>query len=312
MATQLIRLTLLDGDPEGLRWASIAGRTTLVFGCPWSQLKALLGREEARRPGVYFLVGSPKLDAATVYEQAIYIGECDALADRFGSKHHKADDAEWSQIFLVTTSEGTFNKAHARQAEFLLRERAEEAKRALVLTKVAASGKLDEGDGAFAAEFVANAVLLAQTLGLTLFRAPARSEARSPDLLHLKGDLQVSEGPLPTFRFEYTNNPINAEMVLDGAEFVLKKGSLALSRDGEGLPLSVVAKRQAARETGLLAPTSDKKFEEFTSDYSTTSPSAAGAMIYGSSCAGPVAWRHVVTRQTYRDWLASQTGAENG
>lgn len=316
MPTQLIRLILLDGDPEGLRLASIAGRTTVLLACPWTQLKALLQRDEAKRPAAYFLVGAPSDGTGEHgYDQAIYIGECDSLAERFASQHHKADAAEWNQIFLVTTSEGTFNKAHARLAEYRLRERALEAKRAQVLTKTAGLGKTDEGDTAFAEEFVSNVVLLAQTLGLTLFRPPvsisknlSNATTKTP---HVKLSIDKSEELKHIFRFSYTNTEIPAELVLDGSESVIRAGSLARTKEGTGLPIGIAQRRQAARQAGILVATDNPDFERFTADYPTTSTSAAGAMIYGSACAGPIAWRHVETGQTYKDWLAGQTGASN-
>jgi hypothetical protein len=98
---RLIRLTLLVGDPEGLRSAVIAGRTTVLFGCPWGNLKELPARHEATLPAVYFLVGTlwPEgPDTLDVPQEAIYIGETDALATRFVA-HHRSDEADWRQIY---------------------------------------------------------------------------------------------------------------------------------------------------------------------------------------------------------------------
>src|SRR5689334_3497890 len=99
---QLIRLTLLDGDPEGLRSAGVAGRTTKLMGCPWSRLKTFRARPEANRPAVYFIIGTPLEDNSS-FNEAVYIGECDALASRF-VQHHMQDAADWAQIFLATTT----------------------------------------------------------------------------------------------------------------------------------------------------------------------------------------------------------------
>lgn len=319
MPTQMIRLILLNGDPEGLRSAAIAGRTTVLIACPWTQLKTLLDRDEARRPAVYLLFGSPLSDASQAYEQSIYIGECDSLAERFSGGHHKAEAAEWSQIFLATTTEGTFNKAHARLAEHRLRERAVEANRADVLTKASSEGRIDEGDAAFAHEFVENVVVLAQTLGLTLFRRPVTRVPRTPQPSLTSGSEQPSSGYSSTspsngpelFDFDYRRGEtIKAQMALDGAEFVVTAGSLARADDLEGLSTTLAQKRRAAREAGILVP-DQPGLERFTSDYATSSPSAAGSLVYGSACAGPIAWRHVKSGLLYKDWLATEAGAKN-
>lgn len=302
MPTQLIRLQLIEGDPEGLRTASIAGRTTMVLACPWTDIKALLGREEAKRPAVYVLVGLPAADAATALGQVIYIGECDSLADRFKGNHHKHDAAEWVEIFLATTSDGTFNKAHARLAEHLLVKLARDTKRATVLNGGTTTGKLDEGDQAFAQEFASNVSTLAQTLGLGVFRAPIVMSSM-PDAGPVEGAHEA-----PEFKFKYTNYPVAATMVPSGKEFVIKAGSLARATDMAGLGDGYRALRAKARKDGVLVPTDKVDYERFATDFPTSSASAAGAMIYGSACAGPVAWYHVKTNQSYKDWQAAQSG----
>ncbi|MCK8786643.1 hypothetical protein M0638_19900 [Roseomonas sp. NAR14] len=311
MATQLIRLTLVNGDPEGLRYSLIAGRTTVLFACPWTQLKLLLNREEAKRPAVYFMVGAPLGPERNGYEQAIYIGECDSLIDRFAAKHHRADAAEWNQIFLATTTEGTFNKAHARLAEHKIREKAQIANRAKVLTLASGLVKMDEGDLAFTDEFVGNVTILAQTLGLGLFRTPV-SESRialsdmDKNFKDQNLHLEIAD-ELDIFKFEYTNAEIPAQMILDGPEFVIKKGSYARSQDGDGMPPGILERRKSARVNGILLPSDKVGLEQFNADYPTTSPSAAGSMVYGSSCAGPRAWRHIKSGLLYKDWLLAQS-----
>lgn len=294
---QLVRLVLLDGDPEGLRSVSIAGRTTVVTGCPYAGLQGLRKRDEARRPAAYFLVG----DDLQQQREAVYIGECDSLDDRFAGSHHALDRADWRHIFVASTSDRTFNKAHARRAEHLLVQRALETKRAAVLTKQTSAGELDDGDSAFAREFVTNVFILAEILGVGVFRPP-------PTVVAANGTSSVptQAGSQELFEFSYTGQAIPARMVIDGKDFVILKGSKALAEDKTGLPDSIRAMRQAARAAGLLVKDpADPNFEVFTADHPASSTSAAGSMVYGSSCAGPIAWRHAVTRQSYKDWTAN-------
>lgn len=298
MAVQLIRLQLLDGDPEGLRSAQVAGRTTILVGAPWHELKLLLQREEAKRPAVYLLVGDPPVGTApSMFDEAIYIGECDSLADRFAGKHHKADAAEWSQIYVATAAEDTFNKAHARLVEHLLRLRAEEAGRSLVMTKASSPGSIGDGDAAFAREFVENVVVLAQVLGVGLFRPRAQPAKQ------VQGAPPEAEAASPVFQFRYTKQDIPARMVLDGKRFVVLKGSKALVRSEEGMLESVRLKRQQAVQAGVLLESDDPRFLQFATDYPTTSPSAAGSLVYGSACSGPVAWFVEGTSTSYQQWL---------
>jgi hypothetical protein len=304
-ATRLIRLILLDGDPEGLRSVGVAGRTTILMGCPWSRLQMLLKRPEANRPAVYFMMGTPLGDASP-YSEVVYIGECDSLASRF-EQHHKEDAADWGQIFVATTTESTFNKAHARLAEHLLVERARAARRMEVLTKSTSRGSIDEGDEAFTCEFVENVVTLTQTLGVILFRPLLRvrpierdtsASARTADV-----DSLSDSDKLPLFRFAYTQDDIPAQMITDGKDFVILKGSKARP-DGAGIPGGIKQMRDAARAAKILTKDPSSSLEVFQADYPTTSVSTAGAMVYGSPCRGPVAWRHVGTGELYSEWVA--------
>ena len=299
-----MRLVLLDGDPEGLRSVSIAGRTTLVTGCPFTGLQALRKRDEAKRPAIYFLVG----DDLQQQTEAIYIGECDFFEDRFSSSHHALEKADWRHVFIASTTDRTFNKAHARRAEHLLVQRALETKRAAVLTKQTSPGELDDGDTAFAQEFVKNAFILAEILGISIFRPlPVIKTAQSIDK-NSSYPLSGPESQPAIFLFSYTGQVVPARLAVDGKDYVILKGSKALAEDKKGLPDNVRALREVARTTGVLIPDSDNpKLEIFTADYPMSSTSAAGSMIYGSSCAGPIAWRHEGTHASFKEWIG--TGA---
>jgi hypothetical protein len=249
------------------------------------------------------MIGAPSEDDPSSKE-TVYIGECDALQTRF-EQHHKQDAADWMQIFLATTTEGTFNKAHARLAEHLLVERARKAGRAKVLNVGTSRPNMDEGDEAFTQEFVENVVTLAQTLGVILFRpsltvsSPKSSEAKKPSDTTDSADYIKK---LPRFRFKYTHEDIPAEMVTDGKDFVVLKGSKARP-DSAGLPDHIKEMRETARAQDILTKEAGSSFEVFQQDVPTKSVSAAGALVYGSSCQGPLAWHNVDTGQTYSEWV---------
>jgi hypothetical protein len=345
-SVRLIRITLLDGDPEGLRSAGLAGRTTILIGCPWSRLKTLLGRPEANRPAVYFMVGVPlppdEIEESSIgtkleFDEVAYIGECDSLVNRF-AQHSQARAADWGQIFLATTTETTFNKAHARLAEHLLCNRARGAGRAELYTKTTSPGNIDAdpGDVAYTHEFVENVAMLAQALGILLFRpllrvnrqvassttystgtepesnstsqsAGSESTTRKTDdeseTMDNEIELRQQSIKLPTFIFRYHGNSTPARMITDGKDFVILKGSKARATDFPSLPAGVKRMRETARLIKSLGPDElDNSLEIFEADFPTTSASAAGSMVYGASCAGPRAWFHEGTNLSYDEW----------
>jgi hypothetical protein len=266
----------------------------------------LKARDEAQRPAVYIMLGSSSGAESAAFESAVYVGACDSLIERFANGHHKMQAAEWSQIFLATTLEDTFNKAHATRAEHLLVTAAKEAKRADPLNGGTAPGKLAPGDAAFAAEFVENVRVLAQTLGVSVFRSSAT--------LAMKAGVEASGKVTPApseFEFVYTKTGPTARMLIDGLHFTILAGSLARAEDMKGLPPGSRLKREAARKAGILVPTDTRGVERFVHDFVTSSASAAGEVVYGSSCAGTTAWRHIETGLLYRDWQAKQAGSRN-
>ena len=79
MPGRQIRLFLVDGTPGGLTTLEIISWTGRLVSAPRSDLGQLLQRDEAKRPGVYLLLGD---DPAAVERLRCYIGETDALVDR--------------------------------------------------------------------------------------------------------------------------------------------------------------------------------------------------------------------------------------
>jgi hypothetical protein len=74
-----VKMFLVDGTPGGLTTAEITNWTGHVLTGPRSDVGSLLQREEARRTGVYLLLGD---DEGALGETRCYIGEADALSVR--------------------------------------------------------------------------------------------------------------------------------------------------------------------------------------------------------------------------------------
>ena len=103
MNGKTIRIFLADGEPTGILLAEISNWTGKVIVAPRSQLDQLSKREEARRTGVYLLVG-PDPDEAS--RQLVYIGEGDNVLKRLLS-HNKNEAKETSGSAQSTVSTST-------------------------------------------------------------------------------------------------------------------------------------------------------------------------------------------------------------
>jgi len=305
---QLIRLTLLEGVPDGVRMVELAGRTTKLTACPVTTMGKLLKRPEAQKTAVYFLVGQQ----FETTEPAIYVGECDAAAKRFDGKHQAFEKADWQLLVVASTSDAIFNKAHARRVEHLLVERSRSADRARVFTERSGPGELDEGDTAVADSFLQDTILLAETLGIDAFRiSSSKSSPQSPLLLNPQPQsaLTVEDGAV----FRFVGEPsLRAQMRIVGDEFLVLAGSTARILETDGCPASVRAARSKALALGLFKETEDGNFLIAAADIPTGSPSGAGGLVAGRACRGPTEWVHTVLGQTYAVWLQSKQTETNG
>ena len=304
MPTRLVRLELLNGDPDGLRIARIQGRTTDVMACPWVDLPSLLKEDNAKLPAVYVLVGVKPDPKSAEPSDAAYIGQCNSLSDRFSGKHHKAEDAEWTLVLLASMREDAFNSAHALLAEDRLTRIAREAGRAEILTKQTSPGNLSKGDVAFAESFVEDVTVLAQIMGVAIFRPKvkikssiSKSDTESPQA-EPNPALDIGE---IEWQFSYTKEIIKARMMTDGSKFVVLSGSQVRKHANPKLSPFAAKQQELAFQSGALVEKKDGGGLIFVDDFVTSSVSAAGAVVYGSNCRGPDAWFDPTTKLSYRD-----------
>ncbi|NJO00227.1 MAG: DUF4357 domain-containing protein [Anaerolineales bacterium] len=93
---------------------------------------------------------------------------------------------------------------------------------------------------------------------------------------------------------------------IDG-EFVLKAGSLVRGNETATCPQGVRQQRESARQDGALAP--DGANFRVTRDLTFSSPSGAGAFVYGGSVNGRLYWKIFGTHTSYADWREAQLGS---
>lgn len=124
---QNIQLFLAEGTATGLRIAEIKFRSERVTAAVRSDLAKQRDLEEVQRTGLYLLLGDAAEDSS--YEQRIYIGESDDVANRLKIHTDQAarDDthmAFWDQTITITSNDANLTKAHALYLESRLIARA--------------------------------------------------------------------------------------------------------------------------------------------------------------------------------------------
>lgn len=288
MGGRAIRIFLADGTATGLRTAELGLSTCKAVMAPRVALGALQKRSEARRTGVYILVGD---DERHPGRKAVYIGEGDEVFTRI--KKHDEEKDFWSHVLLFVSKDENLTKAHGRYLEARLIQIAKDARRATVTNGTAPeAGRLPEADVAEMEEFIEHLRMLAATLGVTVFENA--TDATSG--VKVTPDLEVS----------LSGKGYSARAELRQGQFVVLKDSLARVDEAPSLGPSSRALRVELRDSGVLERTESAL--RFTKDYAFDSPSGAAQAINGANVNGRTSWK-LGDGRTLKEWQDAQLSA---
>ncbi len=248
--------------------------TVKAVACSRTSLDQLAKRPESRRTGVYILSGP---DPEIVGRTAIYIGEGDAVLDRVASHDKDASKDYFERVLLFVSKDENLTKAHVRWLEARLVARAHAANRATVKNGTGpVGGSLPEADAAEMGEFLEQAVLLAATLGLSVFESASSV-------------VETASASVSTYEVALKGDGYDATAVLADGEVIVRKGSLCRTYEAPSLNANSVALRAELKSTGVLQATDAGLL--FTQDYAFGSPSGAAQVVYGASVNGWDAWK---------------------
>ena len=344
-----IRLFLADGTPGGIITAEIMNWTGHVMVAPRSRLPDLIQRDEAKRTGVYFLLGD---DPSGGYKPMLYIGETDAIGKRL--KQHAQDEAKdfWDRVYVVSSSDHNLSKTHVKYLESRLIAIAKRAGRATLHNSTTPDyTQLHEAEVAYMESFLEHMRLVLPVLGLDVLKeteirrvaggasvsstggiSPSRETghrtARQTALDLGDGLLrrrlpQVDSYGVP----EYGLPSVEAVPVCNDGGFELadrKQGKLAdaCEIEGEFIVLAGSFARADSPESSNSYRNLRQSLKEdgtlrdeggrlvFTRDTAFRSPSAASAVILDRNDNGRTTWRVKGKRgTTYADWQEAQVAA---
>jgi len=306
-----LKIFLVDGAPTGLLTAEIMNWTGHVLTGPRSRLTELVQRPEAKRTGVYFLVGP---DAGGGIGTHVYIGETD-VGQRM-KEHNRPEEKGgkdfWEKVCVVTSKDANLTKGHVKYLESRLIKIADAAGRCKLQNGTDPGyANLPEADRSDMEFFLEQIVTLLPVLGFDFLR----SMPRTIDQGASGGLGKVVASALPVFVADLRKLGIRAKAQEIDGEFVVMKDSQArISWEGVGTSYSkLFADLQKA---GVLTPSPDSQYNVFTKDYAFSSPSAAAAMVAGRQSNGRIQWVLDGTNKTYGEWQDEQvsiaTAQSNG
>ncbi len=262
-----IQIYCPNGEPRGVRIAEITTRIVQAVVVPRAKIEEALSRPELGGVGLYFLFGENEAGGLPV----AYIGEADDCCVRL--KQHNKNKDFWNIAVAIVSRTGSFTKAHGKLLEWIAIDKANIAGR-YQLDNGNAGGKpnVPEWMHADVAEVFETAEVLLNTLGFPIFEPAANRAAEADAVFYCK------------------RGGADARGVYNEEGFVVLKGSLARRETTSSSHDMVGPKREELIGSGVLAPAKDGyRFER---DMAFSSPSAAAAIVSGSSANGWVEWRN--------------------
>jgi hypothetical protein len=263
MPSATIKLFLVHGEPKRLRTAELSNWTGKAIAGPRSELDGVLAREEAAKPGVYFLSG---IDSESG-KPAIYVGEAESIRDRL--RGHLDKDF-WNHVVFFVSKDENLTKAHIRCLEGRLIEQAQSVGRAKVTNGQSSGAKLPESDREDMEIFLDRIHQLMPVLGadalLPIGQAPEGQAEKRLLFCEIK-DLKATGHLTP-----------NGLVVLTGSQAVLQERASAHQWS------YTLATRNKLIEDGTLVQDGDHL--KFTRDVEFSSPSAAATVVHGGSANG--------------------------
>lgn len=266
--TATVRIFLAKGSPTSVRTAEISNWTGKAVAGPRSQIEDILKREEAAKPGVYFLTGvNPESG-----RDRVYIGEAEVIRNRI--KGHMDRDFWKTLVFFVSKDEN-LTKAHIKYLEGKLIETARGVGRFELENSQASGSHLPESDAADMDVFLIRMEQLLPILGQEFLKPVVKNEVKRK-----KADLLFCE----IKRLKATGRQTdNGFVVLKGSEAVLaERPSTQKYQYAANL-------RAALRSDGVVEEKTDRLV--FLADHEFSSPSAAAAVIHGGQANGLTSWK---------------------
>lgn len=283
-----LELFFIDGKPDGMLTATVPFQWTgHVLMTSRNQIADALGRREAKRTGVYLLIG--EVDGVPT----IYIGETEDISVRI--KTHDTQRDWWSTAILITSSDDDLNKAHVRYLESRLIETAKDiGKIKLENTKQPNVPKLSESAEANMEGFLENIYMVLPAIGIDVFlkrTRPTRTESAA-----------INQVAAPRFELKVKKTGVQASAELLDGDFVVHEGSIARMKwEGKNSVNSTYGRLfEELIQQGILVKQGEHRV--FSQNYAFSNTSAAGAVVNGRPSPGPNEWKLQGTQKSYKDW----------
>lgn len=277
MPGSLIRLFLVDENPNGLRTVEISNMTIYTTIFPRTKLKDFLTRDESEKPGCYILLGN---SLENPDKSRIYVGEGECVATRMKNHAHGEKQKDfWDEAIVFTSKDDYITKTQIQYLESKIYELVKQADRAeLDNTQIPSTPNLSEVDTAEMEHFLDAIKLILSSVGVNILE-PNR----------VRSTVKSTEEEI-VYHFGVYGAKAKMKIVED--KYIVLQGSTAMMRDRPSINPAIKKLRESLIDSGVLQADEGKRLYEFTDDYIFNSPSYAAAAIAGGSENGRKQWKY--------------------
>ena len=298
-----VEIFFVDGNPEGMRTASVFNWTGKVLIAPRTQIDRVLKRPEAQYAGVYILFGDNE------GAECVYVGQSTDIDTRI--RQHVNKKGWWETAVLVTTSANKLNKAHITYLEARLVELVDSVGSVARETgNTPKRPELSEAEENNMEVFLDYTLLVLPAIGIDYFVQKTRSRAN--ELVESADNSYIQR-----FKLSTPKNKISAYARLEDGEFIVEAGSRARStwtspeseHTYSRLHTFLMQKGVLEKRDDPDSLTGKPQIHVFKEDYVFQSPSAAAAVINGRPANGRKDWKVTADGRTYEQWERDQLDA---
>lgn len=270
---RLIRTFLANDNPDGLKTLEISNMTIKATVFPRPLLKDFLERDEAKRPGVYMLYGTPVDDTS---KSKLYIGEGDPVSERI--KSHGINKDFWTEAFVFTSKDEYLTKTQIKYLESKLIDLAKNTKRVeLENINISSEPTISEVDKAEVQQFFESIKLLVNVLNLSFFEP-----------LSVKSEVPKENEII----YEYRVKSYIGKMAIREGKYILLAGSTASKEFRKSAAPSIKQFRLTLEHDGAIKEGQNKDELIVVNDIPCDSPSRAAVIVSGGNTAGPIKWKY--------------------
>lgn len=296
-----VRIYMSEGTPLGLLTAEVGNWSGHVMSAPRSKLINLVRHDQAKKSGVYILMGA---DAETGDRLTAYIGQSEEVGRRLTQHNRKDVKSFWERTCVVTSKDLNLTTGHIKYIECRLIDIAKKSGEVILTNDTAPEpSKLPEADIVDMEFFISQIRLVLPLLGFDFLReVPTISQNTTYNTKQIVGNVDRS----PIFEIISPKHKLTAIGQEVCGEFIVQAGSQCRSSwEGADPHSSYSNLRHNLFDQGKIGLDQNGLFALFKEDVVFSSPSAAAAIVYGRASNGRTAWKVKGENKTYEDWQNS-------